>query len=666
MLSWISGPRLGEEPEEDGNATICEVPETPAPVFAVRAFKHALFGTPQAAEHNPNTTLSEGEDNNDQPPRNSFTHDLERRPVSGTVLETTNVESSPVKPASILMTPGMGAARRKTVSFGAQVANNEGKKSLAQSRSGLPNHFPGKFPSPWTPKNVEKSTEHGDHAERAGATKLTKSLFDARESRSSKPQSHNVHTKDERIDRDDTISDSGVYWKQEYEQYAAKTKQEMKKLLKKQRLAKDFARQKDTEVTDLAGKLRSERKKMQKLEARTSELEVQMREYRDTLTKTKEELESSRQKAANQVEEAQNQPQKQEIEEMQEQQRKTSKELREAREESSVLRLERDNLRQELDEARRADARHRRARNRTDNDGGQAPLDLWADAVGGTPASAESVKTIIRSSPPKQMSSATEAAPPTSVGFEKAYKTPPKRKSTLPEPKLASPIHVHPGEQHKTKTPPPNSSFDSSLQLPQPSPSPTSLRSPAKPEISLVDDCPTSPIQNDAMALPIRSAFPTKTQPISKPPRKNSVISKKETKKENVNPNTGARSNNKHNGVATTTTAANLSQNGEPHSSNHNLQVPATRPSTQIKTSTKENAVPQNTLARVSPGAPSPTPMTGAEESAAGAGEQRRTASWVARGGREVSEERFAEMKRKVQEKQRARKLESGRMMTFR
>ncbi|KAL9090175.1 MAG: hypothetical protein Q9165_005455 [Trypethelium subeluteriae] len=611
-------------------------------------------------------TLSEGGDDNEQPPRNSLTHNLKRGPVAGTAFETSNLESSPVKPASILMTPGMGAARRKTVSFGAQVANNEGKKSLAQSRSGLPTHFPGKFPSPWTPKNVEKSTEHGDHAERVSANKLTKSLYDARESRLSKPESQTLHAKDERNARDHISPELGASLKQEYEQYAAKTKLEMKKLLKKQRLAKDFARQKDTEVTELAGKLRSERKKMQKLETRTSELEAQMREYRDILTKTKEELESSKRKAAKQIEEADKQPQKQEIEEMQEQQRKTSRELREAREESSVLRLERDNLRQELDEARRADARDRRFRNRTDNDGGQAPLDIWAAAVSGTPASAESVKTTIRSSPPKRSRSGTEAAPFASLDFEKAYSTPPKRKSTLPEPQPASPIHVHPGEHQNSKTPPPNPSFDSSLHLPQPSLSPASLRSPHKPEISVIDDCSTSPFQNDAMALPIRSSFPTKTQPISRPPRKNSVISKKETKKENVNPNAGARSKNKHNGVVATAAAANLGENGEMHSSNHNLQVPPTRPSTQIKTSTKENAVPQNTLARASPGAPSPTPKTGGEESATGAGEQRRTASWVARGGREVSEERFAEMKRKVQEKQRARNIESGKMMTFR
>lgn len=61
------------------------------------------------------------------------------------------------QPASILRTPGTTTAK-KAVSFvpdepGSNVADELATKGL-RIRSGLPRHFPGKFPSPWTPKSV--------------------------------------------------------------------------------------------------------------------------------------------------------------------------------------------------------------------------------------------------------------------------------------------------------------------------------------------------------------------------------------------------------------------------------------------------------------------------------------------------------------------------------
>lgn len=128
------------------------------------------------------------------------------------------------------MTPGTGAAKRKTVSFGARSQNSHGGDS------------------------------------RGNPT----------------------------LDFDQRRSESGLDWRREYEQYALKTKHEMKKLVTKQRLAKSYARQKENEVIQLVGMLRDDRRKAQKLQARTSELEAQMQEYRDALARTKEELEMSK------------------------------------------------------------------------------------------------------------------------------------------------------------------------------------------------------------------------------------------------------------------------------------------------------------------------------------------------------------------------------------
>lgn len=61
------------------------------------------------------------------------------------MLRQNSEESDQAKLNGILMTPGTAATRRKTVSFGAHVVDNEGKKSIVPGRSGLPNNCPGNF-----------------------------------------------------------------------------------------------------------------------------------------------------------------------------------------------------------------------------------------------------------------------------------------------------------------------------------------------------------------------------------------------------------------------------------------------------------------------------------------------------------------------------------------
>src|SRR3569833_257094 len=76
-----------------------EQPDTPAPVFAARAFKTALFGTPARVDRAP-------------------------LPAVNTVAVTKDIcgddkePKSPAKPPGILLTPGTATARRKRVSFG--------------------------------------------------------------------------------------------------------------------------------------------------------------------------------------------------------------------------------------------------------------------------------------------------------------------------------------------------------------------------------------------------------------------------------------------------------------------------------------------------------------------------------------------------------------------
>lgn len=176
------------------------------------------------------------------------------------------------------MTPGTASKGRKTVSFGSQIEDNEGKTS-GISRSGIPNNCPGKFPSPWNPGTELKLDPPSDKRPR---TKLTEALLDARTTTQPKAGQKPKARDDSDITMDlgAPRSDSGKYWKEQYESYAERSEKEMKKIIAKQQLAKKFAMKKDGEVTELATKLEQERKRFR---TRERELEQQNKDYQERL-----------------------------------------------------------------------------------------------------------------------------------------------------------------------------------------------------------------------------------------------------------------------------------------------------------------------------------------------------------------------------------------------
>lgn len=195
---------------------------------------------------------------------------------------------SPTK--SILLTPGTAAARRKTVSFGDAVANDEQKKPARGGNEDKPQQRAGSITSQWNsgrPSPTKKPR-----------SKLTQSLLDAREAKSSEKEDLLVPVpkKDEpkvgpskttsetwndgpiTDDGDETInlneprSQSGQYWKSEFENYRAKTDREIRKLIQYRSVAKSYARKKDLEALRLAEKLKAEEAKVTEVERKVSEL----------------------------------------------------------------------------------------------------------------------------------------------------------------------------------------------------------------------------------------------------------------------------------------------------------------------------------------------------------------------------------------------------------
>ncbi|KAK8171547.1 spindle pole body formation-associated protein-domain-containing protein [Phyllosticta citrichinensis] len=277
------------DPEPVDNPYL-EPPETPAPVFAARAIKHAIFGTPQppetvkpiekatAALRNNRVAALQAESSRARPPASNDASDQDGPKLAG-----------------ILSTPGANK-ERKTVSFGTQVVDNEGKKSDIGARSGLPSNYPGKFPSPWTPK-----TDVTEDAKIRSSAKLKEALYDAKmpkEPHRPGPDTKAVpirgapapqrlaplaRAKDDQditIDIDQPRSESGRYWKEQYESYAKRSEKEMNKLIKRQQIAKDYARKKDAERLEVASQLETEQMKHRE---REKELEDKNREYKEKL-----------------------------------------------------------------------------------------------------------------------------------------------------------------------------------------------------------------------------------------------------------------------------------------------------------------------------------------------------------------------------------------------
>lgn len=184
-------------------------PQTPPAIFAFKAFRTTLFGTPappkfdekpphkrKTSKPNPQPVKEEKDEvtSKDLPlrsRRNSEPLDktegieassnpivqpipfkITRKPnlfdppsIATSELPPNLTDSTPVKrPVSptkgILMTPGTAMTRKKAVTFHPSVPTATTPPNRnGHIRSGLPHEFPGKFPSPWTPK-VSTASHH--------------------------------------------------------------------------------------------------------------------------------------------------------------------------------------------------------------------------------------------------------------------------------------------------------------------------------------------------------------------------------------------------------------------------------------------------------------------------------------------------------------------------
>ena len=184
--------------------------------------------------------------------------------------------ASPTK--GILMTPGTAAAKKKSVTFGDHVVDNQEKRPL---KSGLPDDCPGKFPSPFAKQG---EGEAGATDRSRGRNKLTEALEQARdESRQRKGQSDQRPGSAGRSDSPAPENDCCAYWRREYEVYRTNTQREVKKLVKKYKAAKDYAQSKDDEASDVRLHLQEAETKADALEEAVNLLTSQIKEMEEKL-----------------------------------------------------------------------------------------------------------------------------------------------------------------------------------------------------------------------------------------------------------------------------------------------------------------------------------------------------------------------------------------------
>jgi hypothetical protein len=236
----------------DGNA---EPPETPAHVFAGRALKSALFGTPAPPDATP------------------FVRAIEK--TSESVADQQKAQSrdlSPVKLPGILMTPGTATIRRKSVSFGHDVKDKDAEAGREGRRPGR--NRPTRSASLTRALEIAKEEKDSKVVEsvnvvQSTTTAMKTGTLDSQPSAFWRKESDYLTRPSliEELARDDPDGDmtmdlnkphsqSGRYWKSEFHKYHEEAQIQMRRLLQYKEGAKDFARKKDAEVLELKQRLK--------------------------------------------------------------------------------------------------------------------------------------------------------------------------------------------------------------------------------------------------------------------------------------------------------------------------------------------------------------------------------------------------------------------------
>lgn len=236
------------------DTTQFEAPDTPAPVFAARAFKNALFGAPNASE-TPAAVVKTDQHRNETSKKTS--NDTQSKDMFSPI------KQSPTKqPASILLTPGTGTARRKRVSFNHDVkaGSNPDSSPLASARTRKRTTLQKALDKTRRIAKPEKSPEKAPERAREQLPP------NPAEVESEGEWEDDMCNHDMTVDLNEPHSESGKYWKSEFMKYREDAMVDIERMVKFKALAKSYAKKKDAEALELAQALKEEKTKVTKME----------------------------------------------------------------------------------------------------------------------------------------------------------------------------------------------------------------------------------------------------------------------------------------------------------------------------------------------------------------------------------------------------------------
>ncbi|KAG8532076.1 uncharacterized protein KY384_003713 [Bacidia gigantensis] len=291
MLDWSAGPLRAADalsaPLNEGVSCIDEPPDTPAHVFALRAFKTAIFGTPHPEQQ---VTVGKPEIKKNPAALKGTNASKQTGEVLNLTGESRRVsdEQIPSPTKGILLTPGIGTSRRKNVSFmhfqeevGSSNVGDIEAEEVASSQDNSPTRRRHKRdmrprPSSLTRKLVGMSKREPIEAVEMEQNRLQ--TFDsAVQLELENDVDHAVQTSpDHTLDLSQPRSQSGQHWKTEYDQYLGRSRSEIKRVLQHGQNVKSYAVQKDAEAAMLSERLRFEEAKVRALERRVSKLTDQL------------------------------------------------------------------------------------------------------------------------------------------------------------------------------------------------------------------------------------------------------------------------------------------------------------------------------------------------------------------------------------------------------
>ena len=280
-----------------------EPPETPAPLFVVRAFKTAIFGTPHPVQREAKQAGKASEKDNAGTQRLALEKPEDKESIGRDTATGVEIEraasirldtlASPAK--GILMTPGTTATRRKTVSFLHLEDSDAGKPRENLFQDGESNMDPLLTPcksateaqSRDQPRHSQLTKTLLELSKQKSDRKGTSSEFDVQSPKLGALVSTAIQTESNgsavevTMDLSKPRSRSGQHWKTEYEQYQRRSDREMKEIIKHGQQVKSYAAKKDAEATSLSEKLKKELAKVARMESRVSKLAAQLNAAQD-------------------------------------------------------------------------------------------------------------------------------------------------------------------------------------------------------------------------------------------------------------------------------------------------------------------------------------------------------------------------------------------------